>query len=184
MAKKRKSNEDPNIATIEDLAEFFSIHRTSISDLMNRMGVPRRGAGFPWVRTWTALGVDLKSVSDWSELRKPLLNLQEVARRLGESPKTTRRRGDGKHRDKEIPYHIDFGEKTRLYFASEIRTWIDGDPIRFGREQCNLFFLPPKDVQKTKRCKLPPSKRAPAVPPKSATAKPVAVMFMAPPPKT
>ena len=184
MAKKRKSNEDPNIATIEVLEDYFQIHRTSISDLMNRMAVPRRGAGFPWVRIWAALGVDLKTVSDWNELRKPMLELKEVAPRLGESPKTTRRRGDGKHRDKSIPCHIDVGERSRLYFASEIQTWIDDESIKFERERYNLSFLPTKNVQKKKQCKLASSRGIPVAAPTATTSKSSAVMFIALPPTT
>lgn len=135
---------NPDLAKNKDLANFFRIDRAAVPVVMNTMGIPKRGTGYPWIRIWVALGIDLETVKDRKVLKTPLLELKEVAPMLGESPKNTRRRGDGEHRDKSIPAHIDLGPRKRLYFPDEIQTWLLGEPVPFKRKQENLSFIPAK----------------------------------------
>lgn len=167
--------EKPDLATIKDLAEFFRVDRTAVPGVMTTMGVPRRGAGYPWIRIWIALGIDLETVKDREDLKTPLLELKQVAPMLGESHKNTRRRSDGKHRDKSIPAHIDLGPRKRLFFPAEIETWLLGEPVLFERKQENLSFIP------TKKKKNGASRTTQKKPPQPSPSSAVASMFMAPP---
>ena len=166
----------PDLATIKDLAKFLRIDRTTVPGVMTTMGVPRRGAGYPWIRIWIALGIDLETVKDQEDLKTPLLELKEVAPKLGESPKNIRRRSNGKHRDKTIPAHIDLGPRKRLFFAAEVETWLLGEPVLFERKQENLTFIPTK-VERVNTPKNP-RKEANATQPVPSSA---AALFMAPP---
>lgn len=177
MKPSDKQNWKLDLATVKDLAGFFRIDRTAVPGVMTTMGVPRRGAGYPWIRIWIALGIDLSSTEDHETLSAPLLELKEVAPILGESPKNTRRRSDGKHRDKSIPAHIDLGPRKRLFFPAEIETWLSGEPVPFERKQEKLSFIPArKDENKAskKTCKKPKA-------PQASSPSAVASMFMAPP---
>ena len=144
---------------------------------MNTMGIPKRGTGYPWIRIWVALGIDLETVKDRAVLKTPLLALKEVAPMLGESPKNTRRRSDGKHRDKSLPAHIDLGPRKRLFFPAEIETWLLGEPVLFERKQENLSFILAKKKKSGAPVKTRNKPKAPQPSPPSA----VASMFMTPP---
>lgn len=178
MEQSDKPNWKLDLAMVKDLAEFFRMDRTAVPDVMATMGIPKRGAGYPWIRIWVALGVDLETVKDPEDIKIPLLNLKQVAAMLGESAKTTRRRSEGEHRDKSFPAHIDLGPRKRLFFRTEIRSWLLGEPMPFGREQKNLSFIPgqakrtgaPKEARREAEAALSPSPSAAAlfmVPPKS-----------------
>ncbi len=164
----------PDLATVNDLAGFFRIDRSVILNLMNVMGVPKRGAGYPWLRVWVALGINLKVEKDPDVLKNPLLELKDVAALLGESPKTTRRRSDGKHRDKSIPAHIDLGPRKRLYFPDEIQSWILDEPSAFERKKQNLTFILP-NAEKKKGATKKGNKMPAVTQPSSPTA---AALFM------
>lgn len=182
MTQTKKTNRKGTgqLAAVDDLVKYFRINRAEIPGLMTRMGVPKRGCGFPWQRIWLALGVSLSSVTDRSALRKPMLKLEEVAALLGESTKTTRRKGDSLHRDQSIPKHIDLGPRKRVYFAAEIQSWISGEPVGFERSQENLSFVARKP--KGRKPKVLPQvaleERKPQIGPET-----VASLFMGPPPK-
>ncbi|MFY2826587.1 helix-turn-helix transcriptional regulator [Ruegeria sp. MALMAid1280] len=168
-----------NLATVEDLVKFLRTSRADIPGIMARMGVPKRGIGFPWQRIWLALGVDMTSVVDTTDLYKPMLKLDEVAALLGESSKTTRRRADGMHRDQSIPKHIDLGPRKRIYFAAEIQSWLYGDPIEFERCGKNLSFIEQKPKGRApKHCRKSDADTNPLSAPQTAAA-----LFMGPPPK-
>ncbi|MEY8798819.1 helix-turn-helix transcriptional regulator [Leisingera sp. XS_AS12] len=113
-----------DLASIRELAAFFGIGRAAIPALMGRMGVPKRGRGYPWVRVWVALGVNPETVRDPAAIKAPLLDLKEVAEMLGESPKTVRRRSEGAHADKSLPAHVDLGPRKRMFFSCEIHAWV------------------------------------------------------------
>lgn len=142
MEQSDKPNWKPDLAMVKDLAEFFRIDRTAVPDVMATMGIPKRGAGYPWIRIWVALGIDLEIVKDPEDLKYPLAELKQVAAKLGESAKTTRRRSNGEHRDKSIPAYIELGPRKRLFFPAEIESWLLGEQLPFGREQKNLSFIP------------------------------------------
>ena len=133
-----------DLAATQDLAEFLRIDRTAVTEVMKVMGVPKRGAGYPWIRIWVALGINLETIEDHEALKSPLLVLKEVAAKLEESPKTTRRHSDVEGGDRSIPGHIDFGPRKRVFFPAEIQSWILGAPVPFERKQVNLSFIPPK----------------------------------------
>lgn len=135
------------LATTEELGEFFNISRAAIPGVMEKMGVPKRGRKYPMLRVWLALGVDLDTIKDAAVLREPLTPLNEVASRLGESQRTARRRSDGLHRDGPMPAFIDLGPRKRLFFRSEIDAWLKGEPMPFARKQADLDFTP--DNKKT-----------------------------------
>lgn len=163
------------IATVKDLAKFFQISRTALPAVMASMGVPKRGAGYPWFRIWVALGIDLNSIEDHETLKAPLLELKEVASMLGECSRTTRRRADGEHRDKSIPAHIDLGPRKRLFFSGEIQSWILGVPKAFERKQKNLSFIRAKKKENSSPEKTRKELKTPQPEPPSAAA-----LFMAP----
>ncbi|MEX5576701.1 helix-turn-helix transcriptional regulator [Pseudophaeobacter sp. A-200-2] len=142
MPHSEPAIEKPDLATVEELAEFFRLDRTAVRDVMTAMGVPKRGRGYPWIRIWRALGLDLKTAENLEDLKIPLLNLKQVAAKLGESAKTTRRRSNGEHRDKSIPAYIELGPRKRLFFPAEIESWLLGEQLPFGREQKKLSFIP------------------------------------------
>ncbi|WP_156916868.1 helix-turn-helix transcriptional regulator [Leisingera aquimarina] len=142
MEQSDKPNWKLDQARVKDLAEFFRIDRTAVPDAMKAMGIPKRGAGYPWIRIWVALGIDLETVKDPEDLKKPLAELKQVAALLGESPRTVRRRSEGEHRDKSIPAYIELGPRKRLFFPAEIESWLLGEQLPFGREQKNLSFIP------------------------------------------
>ncbi len=164
----------PDIATVKDLAQFFRVDRTAVPDVMKAMAVPRRGMGYPWLRIWVALGLDLVTVKDPDVLKTPLLALKDVAAMLGENVKTTRRRSEGEHRDKSIPAHIDFGPRKRLYLPAEIQSWILGEPMPFERRQESLSFVPDKAKQNST-----PKEKEPK--PSRASVPSAVNMFMVPP---
>lgn len=166
-----------DLASVGDLAAFFRINRAVIPGLMRFLGVPRRGKGFPWIRIWLALGVETDTAREFEPLKDPLLELKEVAALLDESPKTTRRRSDGKHNDKTIPAHIDLGPRKRLFFGSEIRSWIRGEPKPFERRQSNLSYTPEKRQENNPE---PRPDKAPSL--RTASQGSAANLFMAPPP--
>lgn len=176
MEHSNAKPEQPDLATVKDLANFLRIDRTAVPGIMTTMGVPRRGAGYPWIRIWVVLGIDFETVKDIEELKTPLLELKQVAAKLGESAKTTRRRSEGEHRDKSLPAHIDLGPRKRLFFPAEIESWLLGAQLPFVREQTNLSFIP---AQKKKNSVLgktrnEPQSRKPSPPSGMAS------MFMAP----
>lgn len=176
MEQSDQRNWNPDLVTTKDLENFLRIDRTAVAEVMKVLGVPKRGAGYPWIRIWVALGVDLSTVKDPDTPKAPLMELKEVAALLGESPKTTRRRGDGKHRDKSIPNHIDLGPRKRLYFPGEIQSWISGKPVPSERKQVDLSFIPSKQKKSS-----PPKKshkEARVAQPSQVSA---ASLFMAPP---
>lgn len=176
MEQSDKPNWKLDLAMVKDLAEFFRIDRTAVPDVMATMGIPKRGAGYPWTRIWVALGIDLETVEDPEDLKNPLAELKQVAAILGESPKTARRRSEGKHRDKSIPAHIDLGPRKRLFFPGEVQSWILGEPLPFGREQKNLSFIPGQ-AKRTGAAKEARREAEAALSPSPSSA----AMFMAPP---
>ncbi|AHD03021.1 helix-turn-helix transcriptional regulator [Leisingera methylohalidivorans] len=171
MSHSDRKIEKPDLATVKDLAKFFQVERTAVPDVMSEMGVPRRGGGYPWIRIWRALGFDLKTAENLEDLKIPLLNLKQVAAKLGESAKTTRRRSNGEHRDRSIPAYIDLGPRKRLFFSGEVQSWILGEPLPFSREQKNLSFIPgqakrtgaPKAARREAEVTLSPSPSAAAL---------------------
>lgn len=169
--------EQPDLAAVKDLANFLRIDRTAVPGIMTTMGVPRRGAGYPWIRIWVALGIGLETVKDIEELKTPLLELKQVAAKLGESAKTTRRRSEGEHRDKSLPAHIDLGPRKRLFFPAEIEAWRLGEPVRFERRQENLSFVPARKKNNSAlgKTRSEPQSRKPSLPSGMTS------MFMAPP---
>lgn len=176
MERPNQNYENLDLATVKDLAKFFRIDRASVSDVMTNIDVPRRGAGYAWLRIWLALGVNVSTAKDHEALKIRLLELKDVAALLGESPKTTRRRGDGEHKDKSIPAHIDLGPRKRLYFPAEIQFWLLGEPVPFERKQEKLSFIPAKQKKSS-----PPKKSRKedsiALPSQVSAA----TLFMAPP---
>lgn len=165
-----------DLASIRELAVFFGIGRAAIPGLMERMGVPKRGKGYPWLRVWVALGVNRETVRDPVALDVPLLDLKQVADMLGESPKTVRRRSDGTHADKSFPAHVDLGPRKRMFFGSEIHAWITGVPEPFERRRANLSFV----LDKTPKSRAKAVGRPPE-PPSTVPRNPAAAMFMKPP---
>ncbi|MBQ4826239.1 hypothetical protein J4729_17010 [Leisingera sp. HS039] len=163
--------EKPDLAMVEELAEFFRLDRTVVRDVMTAMGVPKRGRGYPWIRIWRALGFDLKTAENLADLKILLLKLKQVAAKLGESAKTTRRRSNGEHRDNSIPTYIEFCPRKRLFFPAEIESWLLGEPLPFRREQKNLSFIPgqakrtgaPKAARREAEVTLSPSPSAAAL---------------------
>ncbi|MBE1297155.1 hypothetical protein [Phycobacter azelaicus] len=166
-----------DLGSVTDLAKFFSISRAAIPGLMKEMGVPKRGRGYPWIRIWVALGIDLATVRDPAVLRTPLLELQKVAVMLGESPKTTRRRSEGKHRDRSFPAHLNLGPRKRLFFEGEIRAWLLGEPVPFKRRQSKLVFIPAAERKNRAQDEPEPTSTQRKTPRGSA-----ASLFLAPPP--
>ena len=176
MERSDQLNWKLDMATVKDLAEFFRVDRTALPAVMASIGVPKRGVGYPWLRIWVALGIDLETVKDRQDLKAPLLELKEVAAMLGESTRTTRRRSDGEHRDKSIPAHIDLGPRKRLFFPGEIQSWFLGEPKAFLRKQENLSFIPAKKKKNSSPEKTRKEPKTPQPAPPSAAA-----LFMAPP---
>lgn len=166
-----------DLATLQELARYLRIDRTTVPDVMATMDVPRRGRGYPWIRIWAAFGIILDAETDRDALKTPLLELKEVAGILEESSKTIRRRSNGEHREKSFPTYVDLGQRKRLFFPSEIEAWFTSLPKPFERKKENLSFIPVRKSGSRTKGKAGKNLKAPRPSPPSA----VVAMFIVPP---
>ena len=120
---------DPGHATPEELRTYW---RTSslraAEERARRLGVRKTGQGYPWLSIWRAEGLAPPPKRQWAELKLPHKTMKDIAEMLGRSDRTARRRRHHK-RDAEFPDPIEFGPRTHLWRAAQIKAWETGNPV-------------------------------------------------------
>lgn len=122
-----------DLMTLEEVARFFSCARPMASALMRRLDIPKRGRGFPAARIFLALGFDRDIDPCTPELRRPLLDVPQLAKAIGVSRRTAGRMVAGDHADTTFADALWLGARKRLVFPFEAEAWRKGLPPAYSR---------------------------------------------------
>lgn len=172
---------DPQVAVTDNLstsevAIFFGCSNGYARELMMRLKIPKRGKGYPFRRVLLALGLPDTTPTDTPELRKPLLDVPDIAKATEQSEKTVCRMVIGLHRDKSFTNALHVGPRKRLLFKFEADAWKSGTEPMFIRPPQSIH----PELQNNKTPKSKSKKKKPRALPEQPPAKTVTNIFMSP----
>lgn len=112
-------------ANTSDLCAYLGVSQRSVPKVLAELGVKTNRAGrTSWASVWENLWKIRDVPTPYHELMKrALLDPDQVAERVGVSPRSILRDGDRARSRYELPRHIQLSERRRRYHPEMILLW-------------------------------------------------------------
>lgn len=124
-----KRADGPGDATLEELRTYWRMQSLRTTrELARAAGVVKVGDLYPWLSIWEAEGLAPPPRRHWSALKHPHLTAELLARVLGQSPRSARRR-DLVKPDASFPDPVPIRPKPKLWRAVSVNAWAAGLPV-------------------------------------------------------
>jgi predicted DNA-binding transcriptional regulator AlpA len=120
---------NPDYATEDDLHAYWRTpSRRAARELARSLGIRLVRGGYPWPSVWAAEGLAVPPKNRWNELKLPHLTAEDLAKVLGESTRSARRRDCSKP-DANFPDPVRLREKPKLWRSAQVNAWQAGLPV-------------------------------------------------------
>lgn len=123
------SKRTPGSASLKELQAYWRMPSTRAArDLAVKFGVRKIAGQYPWLSIWASEYLAPPAAKHWDDLKRPHLNSTDMARILGSSPRTARRRDHHKP-DSEFPDPVRLRKKPKLWRQVQVNAWAAGMPV-------------------------------------------------------
>ena len=133
-----------------ELAAHLAVHRTSMPNIEAKFGLTDFCGAYPWLQVWQRIHQMSPPPTEWvEELKRPLLDLKEIAKRIQRTPDALR---DAMREGRlELPPAIVLGPRLRRWRECEVKLLMEGAAMPV------LPHLPP-EATPSKIARTPPRK--------------------------
>ncbi len=140
------SKQTPGSASLTELTAYWRMpSERATRDLALKLGVRRIAGQYPWLSIWASEYLAPPAARHWDDLKRPHLNSADMAKVLGSSRRTARRR-DYHKPDSEFPDPVRLRKKPKLWRQVQVNAWAAGMPVpvytgvperpRFNKLEC------------------------------------------------
>lgn len=123
--KAYADNKDAGFASASDLGTYLGVSQRRAKNVLECFGIKTNRAGRTrWINVWDILWNIHNVPAQHHELMKrELLNIEQVAGRVGVSPRSILRDGDRSRSLYDLPRHVQLSPRRRRYHPEMILLW-------------------------------------------------------------